>query len=242
VLVGAPAREASRAVAVPSRAAEAGDLDDDRAVDDAGMVGGMPRWVPWAVGAAAALTVGYLGWRLLRPGSALRTAIDQPHTAAVVLRNPHRPWLADTARLAHMDALRTQEALFGSMAGHIDDEVDAFRHAFGSGLLELRLMRDRGVSQDTAGRLVSAIGRAHELDGVDNVASLASRMDDLNNAAGLRILGDGRLPGGAWIGEAALRDRVLEALRGGELRVIERAADGVERLVATTGATLPRLG
>jgi hypothetical protein len=202
---------------------------------------GMPSWVGWALVGVGAAAVAYGAWSLLRPGGAGRMAIEQPHTASVVLRNPHRPWLASTARSAHMDALHAQKALFGSMAGHVDDEVDAFRHAYASGLLNLRIMHDRGVAPDRARRLVEAIGRAHELDGIDNGLRLSSRMDDLNNLAGLRIVGNGRLPGGSWIGEQALQQRVLDALRGGQLVTIERTAELGERLVATTGATLPRI-
>jgi hypothetical protein len=204
-------------------------------------VGAMPGWVLPAVGIAAAIGVGYAGWKLLRPGGALRIALEQPHTAGVVLRNPHRPWLAGTARVAHMDALSAQQSLFGSMAGHVDDEVDAFRHAYASGLLKVRLIQDRGLSPETSGKLVSAIGHAHELDAIDNVAKLSSRMDEFNNIAGIGIAGTGRSASGARLGEQALSTRVLDALRQGELRTVERLADGAEQLVKTTGATLPRL-
>lgn len=157
---------------------------------------------------------------------ALRAAMG-PHQTAFALRNLHRPWLVPdalaTSRMAHA---RTS-AHFGAVS-HVDDVGDAFRHAYASGHLTLRLARDRGLPLRTAGRLVRQAGHAHELDGAFNPQKLSSEMDRFNNAVGIQLAS--LRPGGRWADEAELESRVVNAIRSGELRVL----DGAGQLVPTS--------
>lgn len=189
----------------------------------------VPTWGKVLVGATAgAAVVG--GVATLARHGRIAELLHNPRQVLVVLTNPQRPWLARTARIVHADAMQAQKLLYGSTAGHIDDAADAFRHAYAAGLLKLRLMRDHGMADADAARLVTRIGRAHELDGVDNPNALSAAMDLLNNAAGIRITGDGHVSGDSWITDVSLRARVRAALSSGSLRQL--AADG-RRLVAT---------
>jgi hypothetical protein len=202
---------------------------------------GIPTWGRWLLGGMAAAAVIGGAALLVKRSSMLKMAVENPHQLGVVLTNPHRPWLAGTARIAHTDALVAQEQLFGSMAGHVDDEVDAFRHAYASGLLKTRVMRDHGLSMAAADKLVTRIGRAHELDGLDNVSKLSALMDLHNNTRGLELVGTARAGVGGsapFITEQVVRDRVLAALEGGGLEYLLEAGTPAERLVPTTGAVL----
>lgn len=228
------------------QAAQTAQAAQDRAVPEPKELAppaGMPTWAKAVLGSTAVAAAGFGVFYLLRGGGGqlLGEARRQPHTATVVLSNPHRPWLAKFARIAHNDAMAAQMQLFGSASGHIDDEVDAFRHAYASGLLKLRMMRDNGLTERAASKLVKKIGRAHELDGLDNPSALSALMDLFNNDAGIRLLGSGRTTNGAWIAEPALRTMVLDDLRSGGLRVLKDVGTVTERMVATTGSTLPRM-
>lgn len=192
---------------------------------------GFPTWGKWAIAAGAAVTVGVVAAKLFHSPRA-QAAIKNPHQAWVILTNPHRPWLSKTSFAAYDDAIKAQIELFGN-GHHVDDAVDAYRHAYAAGLLKLRIVRDHGVLDDVASRLVTRIAHAHELDGVDNALRLSSFMDEANTAAGLSIFGKGITGEGSWISEPAWRNKVLDALNGGKLQRIADAGTALERLIPT---------
>lgn len=186
--------------------------------------------LPAAVGGVAAAGLTYeLGWGSLHDRIADLTDGGLPtHEIGVLLSNPTKPWIYGEATGAFDDASAAEAQLFGPER-HIDDSVDAFRHAYGSALLALRMMEHHGMNAADAAQLTTDIGNAHEADGTPESA-LAHQMDESNNESGLSLLGDGKNADGSWMTDDQLRDRILQAMRSGGLVRIDDT-----RLVPTDG-------
>lgn len=150
----------------------------------------------------------------------LKRAIEDPHQAMFVIRHANHPWLASLGYSLLDEARAGEQRHFGS-AGAIDNEADAFRHAYASGLFVLRAMRDHGISASEAEHLSNEAGRAHEADGADNDAGrLSSKMDIANNAVGASLIGDGHR-GGLWMTERDVERAAEDALAHGKLFEID---------------------
>ncbi len=165
--------------------------------------------------------------KLATAGQLVRRAVEDHHQALFVLARLDRPWLARVGYAVYDDAKAREQQHFGR-GDHLDDDGDAFRHAWAAALMALRAMRDHGMSRPDAARLVIGLGDAHERDGADN-AALSAQMDRVNNRRGVELVGSGRA-GAGWISEFELEQHVLDAVRGGRLARV--AADGGS-LVAT---------
>jgi hypothetical protein len=149
----------------------------------------------------------------------VRMIAQAPRQAMVFATEFRRPWLVQVADAAHRKTLTVQKRLFEGH--HVDDSVDAWRHAYGSGLMKLRLMRDRDLSEVEAGALTIRLGEAHEADGFENGSALAAEMDLENNRRGVDLLGNGRTLDGTWITERAWRNKVLASMENGDLLRID---------------------
>ena len=166
-------------------------------------------------------------------------SLDRRAQIMFVLRNPTNPWIAGTGIGVAKDAQSMQDSLYGRW-DPMDGPQDAFRHSFAAGLFSLRAMRDHGEGVENAHRLAIDAGEAHEVDGQDNNDEHSRAMDTANNLTGTQIVGDGRaLPGedadaDGFLTDHGLRDRVLRALQGGQLQVIDRTGTG-----PVTRSTLP---
>lgn len=148
--------------------------------------------------------------------------LHSPHQTAFVIRNFDKPWLYKESQRASAAAHALVNDTFG-VGSHIDDAGDAVRHAFASAYLKVNVMRDHGLTQARAAKLVHNAGVAHELDGADNPHALSRIMDLANNGVGVELVGDGRLPAAgadSWLDAAQIRDRVLSTLRTGGLQRI----------------------
>lgn len=150
----------------------------------------------------------------------VKRAIEDPHQTWFVVSHPNRPWLYSMGYEILNDSHAAERRNFGK-ADAIDNEGDAFRHAYAAALMTLRAMRDHGVSQSKAAALSHEAGVAHESDGADNPAGkLSSRMDLYNNQVGIKLVGSGRVDG-IWLSEQELERKVLDALENGKLREID---------------------
>lgn len=195
---------------------------------------GWRTWQKVAVGVAGAIGVAVL---VDGPGDAFDKArrgvklaargVQDPHQGWFVVSNLHRPWLAEVGYGVLDDAKAAERGRYGA-SDHLDDDADAFRHAYAAALMTVRAMRDHGATQAEAARLVTGLGDAHERDGVDNGAH-ASEMDRHNNRVGVELVGDGR-QGAGWVTEAQVEQLVVDALEAGRL---QRLADDGSGLVAT---------
>lgn len=168
-------------------------------------------------------------------GMGLGWLADNRHAIGVVVRHPFEPWIGPLGRRTYNDAERVQEHLFG-VHHSTDDGGDAFRHAYASALYALRMMRDHDISPHRARSIVVDAGVAHERDTWARNTPAAHAMDVHNNAVGVAMVGDGRSATGSWLSDAQVQERVLDALRSGEL---VRLRPGQQELVPTTAADLP---
>ncbi|MCB0877755.1 MAG: hypothetical protein KDC46_02085 [Thermoleophilia bacterium] len=203
-----------------------------------------PRGGGWALGALAtggwkgALVGGGIGGALLGldrlTGGEVKkqldyVALDRRHQIGVVLRHPTKPWLAGLGLGVARDARAAQEQLYGTREP-LDGPQDAFRHTYAAALMTLRAIRDHGEDPAGAAALAIEAGEAHELDGQDNNDDLSREMDRFNNHVGAGLAGDGRAAGGeqadanGFVTEHALRERVLEAMRTGQVQLVDRGA------------------
>ena len=152
--------------------------------------------------------------------SLLVTTHGQRHQIGYAVANLHRPWIVGDARGAYRDSRELQQERYGDDA-QIDNGVDALRHAYGGARLASTLVHERGMSVTDAHASVDEIGRAHELDGMDNNGESA-RMDEHNNLVGARI-GTDLL---AELGRVPTRDELAravdDAIAEGDLLVIEQ--------------------
>jgi hypothetical protein len=164
-----------------------------------------------------------------------RTHSTDRHQFAFVARNVvSAPWLYPTARRVRHDAEREQVAVYHTPVA-IDDAGDAYRHAWASAALVVRIVEQRGWSIDDATDLARRAGEAHERDGADNPAGRASaEMDLANNEVGFGIARDLLAVHPSGVPAAALRASVLDAIAGGRLVVLEVGSSR-----ATTRADLP---
>lgn len=200
---------------------------------------GAGGWAPRVIGAGVlrggALGVGVgaalLGIDRATHGEVQRQlgklTLDRRAQAWFVISNPGRPWIGPTGIRVATAARTAQESLYGR-AEPLDGPQDAFRHAFAAALLSLRAMRDHGQSTADAHRLAIDAGEAHERDGQDNNDDFSREMDRSNNRSGTQLIGDGRArsdePADAagYVTELALRERVLDAIGGGRLQLVDR--------------------
>lgn len=150
------------------------------------------------------------------------------HKAVLLIKNADKLWLFFLARGVKADALAYEQARYGTRESH-NGEADAARHAYATALFVLRLQRDHGLSRADAEQLVREAGIAQERDGVDNSAT-AHRMDEHNNDVGIALAGEGKGPGGGWLSEKALQQRVEKARLSGRL---QRLSDDGRRLQPT---------
>jgi hypothetical protein len=146
----------------------------------------------------------------------------QRHQIGFAVSHLHHPWLATDARAAYRDARELQAARYGE-ASQIDNGADALRHGYGAARLASTFVQERGMDVPDAQRAVEEIGRAHELDGIDNT-DLSAQMDEFNNRVGAEL-------GSALAVElqrAPTREElatvVTDAIGRGELRVIDDGA------------------
>lgn len=195
-----------------------------------------PMTMGMAVGGAAAGVAAILdrvtGNHL---GSGRDFIVRNRHTIWMLMQHPTRPWIGSLGRRTYADAESVQAAAYG--ARHTtDDGGDAFRHAYGSAVFALRMMRDHGVSPEDARSIVIAAGHAHELDTWAGNTLAAHAMDEHNNAVGAKIAEDGRRADGTWLSENDIRSRVVDAVAGGQL---QRLAPGSQSLIATGPSDLP---
>lgn len=162
--------------------------------------------------------------------SALGSSWGQRHQLGFAVAHPQ---LAGDARAAYGEARDMQRSHWGEQV-HVDDGIDAVRHAFGAGVLAARLMHDRGMSAEAAQAIVAQVGDAHEADGIDNESGSAE-MDRANNAAGARLGTElAAASAGGAVTPDAMFDRVMSAVRDGSLVVLQ---DGRSR--AATAADVP---
>lgn len=160
-----------------------------------------------------AVTGGQLG-----TGAYLST-VGQRHQILWAVRHIGTPTAAFDAKHAYNEARTVQNERWGD-APHIDDGVDALRHAYGAARLVSTMMVERGMSAEQAIELTISAGHAHELDGVDNTAA-SSRMDEANNRVGARLGADLVARTGGAPGVTELYEAVLAAVADGELQVVE---------------------
>ncbi len=154
----------------------------------------------------------------------------QRHQIGFAVRNLHRFGIVRETMHAYDDARVMQHGTWGPKM-HVDDGIDAVRHAYGAGMLAARLIHNQGMSAEAAQAIVAEVGMAHELDGVDNNDG-SSRMDDHNNRAGARI--GAELATTGMPTAAAMFERITRAAGDGDLRVLD---EGILR--ATTASDVP---
>lgn len=165
--------------------------------------------------------------------------LDRRAQIGFVVRHPTKPWLGPMGLGVASDARAAQEHYFGKREP-LDGAQDAYRHVYAAALFSLRAMRDHGASPDEAHGLAIEAGQAHETDGQDNNDRWSREMDVANNLTGTQLIADGHAATGeeadaaGFVTEAALRVRVLDALRDGKLQVVDRSAT-----VPTPRATTP---
>ncbi|MCW2926810.1 MAG: hypothetical protein JWM86_778 [Thermoleophilia bacterium] len=170
-------------------------------------------------------------------------ALDRKAQLWFVVSHPTKPWLASLG-LGVADAARSsQERLYGPREP-LDGPQDAFRHTFAAALFSLRAMREHGTAPTEAHELAIAAGEAHERDGQDNNDSFSRAMDTANNHLGTELVGDGRARPGedadaaGFVTEHALRERVLAAIAGGQVQLVDRSA-ATPTVRSSTVADLP---
>lgn len=154
-------------------------------------------------------------------------SLDRRSQMWFVIKNARYPWIGPMGLKVASDARAAQERLYGR-SEPLDGPQDAFRHAYAAALFTLRAMRDHNLSQANAAKLALEIGEAHERDGQDNNDELSRNMDYFNNASGAKIVADGRARDyeqkdeRGFLTEEALAARVLDAMRQGNLQLVER--------------------
>lgn len=128
-------------------------------------------------------------------------------------------WQVNDVRKAAEYARTESERQFPALTGQ-DDPRDALRHSLWNASMTRRL-----ASKDAAARW----GTAHEE--LPNNPAQRKAMDLFNNERGRELTWAQRTTSGSWLfrrtvlpGDDALRARMLDALRAGELRVIEEVA------------------
>jgi hypothetical protein len=128
-------------------------------------------------------------------------------------------WQVNDVRKAAEYARTQSEGQFPALTGQ-DDPRDAFRHSLWNASMTRRL-----ASKDAAARWANA----HEE--LPNNPAQRKAMDLFNNERGRELAWAQRTTTGSWIfrrtvlpGDDALKARMLDALRAGELRVIEEVA------------------
>lgn len=198
---------------------------------------------PIFLGATAGAAVGGMAILIDRStGNHLGRLVDavsrNRHTIWMLMQHPTRPWIGSLGRKTYADAETAQASAYG--ARHTtDDGGDAFRHAYGSALFAVRMMRDHGLSPASARSIVIDAGRAHERDTWAGNTAAAHAMDEFNNAVGAQAAGDGHRSDGTWMTEADVRREVFDRLESGDLR---RLAAGTQTLIPTSAADLPADG
>lgn len=200
-----------------------------RGLSGAARGGGIMAGIGAAIAGATVLGDRATGDRL---GHGLGFALDHRQSMKFLVTHPTRPWLGPLGNDTKDAARAAQRSRFDN-GWSTDDAGDAFRHAFGSGLFALRLMRDRGESQAAAADLVREAGIANEQDRWDDASTVSHDMDLSNNASGVRITSDGRRADGSWLSDHELEQRVYDATSSGQLVMIDRSS---QRLVPTVVA------
>lgn len=139
------------------------------------------------------------------------------NAAGFFLRNPTKPWLLPFSVETINHANSTTGSAFSKLG--LDDGSDAFRHAYTAAQFVQRLTTERGIGRDAAMRLTRAAGIAHEDDTRGEWLPARREMDTHNNEVGMTFA-PVDAPGRA-AADTLLRQRVLDALGGGELQVFD---------------------
>lgn len=154
-----------------------------------------------------------------------------------VLEHVDAPWLAPLGMTSGSAAREREQRLYrGGGPEESGGGADAFRHTYAAALMTARAQR-LGVDAERAADLVVGAGDARERDtNALGYNPASGEMDRHNNRVGAQI----SLDAGPGIGERALARRVLEAMRSGQLTIMDEAAP--DNLRQSTVDDLPERG